>query len=63
MGARPGTVHSPDGLTFTRENALGNGFEKRGPHPERLFAGASSASHHGALNNAALKLVADQPAG
>src|SRR6185295_15881380 len=56
-GGRSGTVHSPDKLlNVTLGNPLEKGAEKRGPNPERLFAGAYSACFNGALGNAAKKL-------
>lgn len=57
IGARSGTVQSPDGLlNFTLGNPLEKGIERLGPNPELLFAGAYSACYHGALVNAAKKL-------
>jgi Ohr subfamily peroxiredoxin len=56
-GGRSGTVENPEGLLdVTLGNPLEKGFEKRGPNPELLFAGAYSACYHGALINAAAKL-------
>ena len=57
IGGRSGSVSSPDKLlNFTLGNPLEKGFEKTGPNPELLFAGAYSACYHGALLNAAKKL-------
>lgn len=56
-GGRSGSVSSPDQLlNVTLGNPLEKGFEKTGPNPELLFAGAYSACYHGALMNAAKKL-------
>ncbi len=57
-GARSGTLHAPDGLLeITLGNPLEEGIETRGPSPETLFAGAYSACFHGALVNAAERLL------
>jgi osmotically inducible protein OsmC len=57
-GARSGSLHSPDGLLdITLGNPLEEGIEKRGPNPETLFAGAYSACYHGAVINAAERLL------
>ena len=56
-GGRSGTIETPGRLlNVTLGNPLEKGVEKRGPSPELLFAGAYSASYHGALSNAAKKL-------
>jgi len=56
-GGRSGTIRTPDGMPIV---TLGNPLEKdggkRGPSPELLFAGAYSASFHGALSDAAKTL-------
>lgn len=57
-GARSGTLHAPDGLLdITLGNPLEEGIETRGPNPETLFAGAYSACYHGAVVNAAERLL------
>ena len=57
-GARSGSLHAPDGLLdVTLGNPLEKGIETRGPNPETLFAGAYSACYHGALINAAERLL------
>lgn len=57
-GARSGSLHSPDGLLdVTLGNPLEKGIETRGPNPETLFAGAYSACYHGAVINAAERLL------
>jgi len=57
-GARSGTLHAPDGLLdVTLGNPLEEGIETRGPNPETLFAGAYSACYHGAVINAAERLL------
>lgn len=57
-GARSGSLHAPDGLLeITLGNPLKKGIETRGPNPESLFAGAYSACYHGAVVNAAEKLL------
>jgi lipoyl-dependent peroxiredoxin len=57
-GGRSGSLHAPDGLLdVTLGNPLEKGIEKRGPNPETLFAGAYSACYHGALVNAAERLL------
>ena len=45
-GGRSGFVQAPDWLlNITLGNSLKPGAEKRGPNPERLFAGAYSACY------------------
>lgn len=57
-GARSGSLHAPDGLLdVTLGNPLEEGIETRGPNPETLFAGAYSACYHGAVINAAERLL------
>jgi Ohr subfamily peroxiredoxin len=57
-GARSGSLHAPDGLLdVSLGNPLEKGIETRGPNPETLFAGAYSACYHGAVVNAAEKLL------
>lgn len=57
-GGRSGTLHAPDGLLdITLGNPLEAGIETRGPNPETLFAGAYSACYHGAILNAAERLL------
>ncbi len=57
-GARSGSLHAPDGLLdVTLGNPLKQGIETRGPNPETLFAGAYSACYHGAVLNAAERLL------
>jgi osmotically inducible protein OsmC len=57
-GARSGTLHALDGLLdVTLGNPLEEGIETRGPNPETLFAGAYSACYHGAVINAAERLL------
>lgn len=57
-GARSGSLHAPDGLLdVTLGNPLEKGIETRGPNPETLFAGAYSACYHGAVINAAERLL------
>ncbi len=57
-GGRSGTLQAPDGLLeVTLGNPLEEGIETRGPNPETLFAGAYSACYHGALVNAAERLL------
>lgn len=57
-GGRSGTLHAPDGLLdITLGNPLEEGLDTRGPNPEALFAGAYSACYHGAIVNAAERLL------
>ncbi len=57
-GARSGSLHSPSGLLDVNlGNPLEKGIETRGPNPETLFAGAYSACYHGAVINAAERLL------
>ncbi len=57
-GGRSGTIQSPDKLlNVTLGNPLEPSLMKCGPNPELLFAGAYSACYHGALINAAKKLI------
>lgn len=57
QGARSGTLHSADDLLDLK---LGNPripcLNRRGPHPEHLFAGAFAACFHGAVLHAAERL-------
>lgn len=56
-GARSGTLHSSDDLWDVK---LGNPqipcLQRRGPHPEHLFAGAYAACFHSAVLQAAERL-------
>lgn len=57
-GARSGTLHSDDGLLdIALGNPLQDDIKSRGPNPETLFAGAYSACFHGAVVNAAERLM------
>ena len=57
-GARSGSLHSPSRLLDVNlGNPLEKGIETRGPNPETLFAGAYSACYHGAVINAAERLL------
>lgn len=57
-GGRSGSLRSPDGLLdLVLGNPLEEGIETLGPNPETLFAGAYSACYHGAVVNAAERLL------